>query len=423
LNVTISPTQTISGEVTAPPSKAQTHRALFAGLLSTGETVIQNPLSCDDTHATSHSITSLGATLETRKDRWVVRGTGRPHVPTRAIECGESGVTLRFTIPIASLTGSEVQLNCEETLTRRPLEPLITSMRELGVEVTSNRNGVSIRGQAPKGGSVHIRGDMSSQFISGLLLAAPLMQNGLELNLTSQLESRGYVSLTIEAMNRHGIHVESNNQMTLLKIQSGQAYHTATHLIPGDHSSAAFPMAAAAITGSKLLIRGLSKDNNEPDSVFTQLLSRMGTEIHYSTDGLLVEGGRLKASRVDISDCPDLGPAIAVLGCYAEGETEITGAGRLRYKESDRLGAMTTELATMGAQVTSTGDRLILRGSSSLKGGSVDSHGDHRVAMALSVAALRAKEDVTILDAECVSKSYPGFFNDLRTLGVRVVER
>jgi 3-phosphoshikimate 1-carboxyvinyltransferase len=296
-------------------------------------------------------------------------------------------------------------------------------MRELGVEVTPKRNGVSTRGQAPKGGSVHIRGDMSSQFISGLLLAAPLMQNGLLLNLTSQLESRGYVSLTIDAMKRHGIHVESNNQMTLLKIQSGQAYHTATHLIPGDHSSAAFPMAAAAITGSKLLIRGLSKTNNEPDSVFTQILSRMGTETHYSTDGLLVEGGRLKASRVNISDCPDLGPATAVLGCYAEGETEITGAGRLRYKESDRLGAMATELATMGAQVTSTDDRLIIRGSFSLKGGSVDSHGDHRVAMALSVAALHAKEDVTILNAECVSKSYPGFFNDLRTLGVRVVER
>jgi 3-phosphoshikimate 1-carboxyvinyltransferase len=149
----------------------------------------------------------------------------------------------------------------------------------------------------------------------------------------------------------------------------------------------------------------------------------MGTETHYSTGGLLVEGGRLKATRVDISDCPDLGPVIAVLGCYAEGESEITGAGRLRYKESDRLGAIAEELRTLGGQVALTEGRLVLRGPSSLKGGTVDSHGDHRIAMALSVAAVHASNDVTVRNVECVSKSYPNFFDDLRSLGVKVVER
>ena len=161
----------------------------------------------------------------------------------------------------------------------------------------------------------------------------------------------------------------------------------------------------------------------EPDSVITRILLQMGTETHYSNDGLLVEGGRLKATRVDISDCPDLGPAIAVLGCYAEGETEIMGAGRLRYKESDRLSAIATELKTLGGQITSTENRLVIRGPSSLTGGTVDSHGDHRIAMALSVAAIHARNDVTVTNAECVSKSYPNFFNDLRSLGVKIVER
>jgi 3-phosphoshikimate 1-carboxyvinyltransferase len=161
----------------------------------------------------------------------------------------------------------------------------------------------------------------------------------------------------------------------------------------------------------------------EPDSVFRKLLSDMGAGTGYSAEGVLVEGRRLKATRVDVSDCPDLSPVIAVLGCYAEGETEIIGAGRLRYKESNRLEAMRSELKTLGARIASSEDRLIVHGPSSLGGGMVDSHGDHRIAMALSVAAIHASGPVTIRNAECVSKSYPSFFEDLRSLGVKVVER
>jgi len=280
-----------------------------------------------------------------------------------------------------------------------------------------------VHGQAPKGGSVHIRGDVSSQFISGLLLAGPLMRNGLELNLTSKLESRGYVSITIDAMKHHGIRIESNKELTLLRIPGGQVYNPATHTVPGDYSSAAFLIVAAAITNSKLLIRNLTKDSNEPDSIITQIVSRMDTETHYGKEGLFVNGEGLRAARIDITDCPDLGPAVAVLGCYADGVTEVVGAGRLRYKESDRLSAMATELKALGAQLAATQDQLTIKGPTSLKGGTVDSHGDHRVAMALSIAALHAETPVIIRNAECVSKSYPDFFNDLRSLGVKAIER
>ena len=192
-----------------------------------------------------------------RKGKMGCKGQRPPRSPPHTIECGESGVTLRFTIPIATLTGSEIQFSCEESLARRPLQPLVESMRELGVEVRQNGKAINLRGGPPKGGRVHIRGDMSSQFISGLLFAGPLMRDGLELNLTSQLESRGYVSLTIQAMKRHGILVEYDDQLSLLKVRQAQTYKPATHLIPGDYSSAAFPIAAAAITSSKLLLRGL----------------------------------------------------------------------------------------------------------------------------------------------------------------------
>jgi 3-phosphoshikimate 1-carboxyvinyltransferase len=248
-----------------------------------------------------------------------------------------------------------------------------------------------------------------------------MMEEGLRLELISPLESRSYVSLTIDTMKRHGIEVKSNYEMSLFDVSSGQRYRPATHRIPGDYSSAAFAMSAAAITDSKLLVRDLQKADSEPDSVVVEILSQMGVQASFLREGVLVEGGRPKAIKVDLRDCPDLGPVMAVLGCYAEGETRITGAGRLRYKESDRLAAVTSELRALGAEIVVTDDGLIASGPCSLRAGVVHSHGDHRIAMALSVAAIGAKDQVVIKDAECVSKSYPNFFNDLRSLGVEVV--
>jgi len=385
--------------------------------------MIQNPLSCDDTKATANAVASLGGKVESGREGWRVESSGRPSPPRDSVECGESGVTLRFTIPIASLTGADVRLKGTETLMQRPIQALVQTMKQLGCEIATGRNEVHVKAGFPKGGTAQLRGDISSQFISGLLLAAPLMKDGLNLRLISPLESHGYVSLTIETMKRHGIGVESDDEMSLFKVEPGQVYKPATHRISGDYSSAAFLMSAAAVTGCKLLIHGLSQEGSDPDSAFLGVLSEMGVTTSFSSESLLVEGGPLKAVSVNISDCPDLGPAIAVLGCYANGETRITGAGRLRYKESDRLAAMTSELKALGAEIESTEDGLHLIGPSQLHGGIVDSHGDHRIAMALSIAAMDADEQVVIRNAQCVSKSYPAFFDDIRSLGVEVIER
>jgi len=423
LNVTITPKSVLIGEISAPPSKAHTHRALFAGLLSRGVTTVMNPLSCDDTEATAGAISSLGAKLERGPNAWAIQSSGRPNALRREIQCGESGVTLRFTIPVASLTGEKIRLAGHEGLMGRPIKPLAEAMKQLGVSVKASRNGVVVEGGPPKGGRVIIPGDVSSQFVSGLLLAAPLMETELKLELTSALQSNIYVSLTIDVMKKHGVEVNSNGKMSTFTVPPMQSYKPASHRVPGDFSSAAFAMSAAAITDSKLMIRGLSMDSLEPDSVMVEILSKMGVDARSLPEGVMVEGARLKGINVDLRDCPDLGPIVAVLGCYAKGKTQITGAGRLRYKESNRLETIASELRTLGADIEETEDGLIMCGPCSLEAGIVDSHGDHRIAMALSIAAIRARDEVVIKHAECVSKSYPTFFNDLRSLGVEVVDR
>jgi 3-phosphoshikimate 1-carboxyvinyltransferase len=296
-------------------------------------------------------------------------------------------------------------------------------MKQLGVDVDAKGFEVRVKAARAKGGRIQIPGNVSSQFISGLLFAGPLMQEGLDIHLTSPLESRGYVILTVETLKRHRINVQENGEMSSFHVAPQQTYLPADHSIPGDYSSAAFLMSAAAVTGSSITVTGLTQDTLDPDSAILNILTQMGVRSSFSSVGLQVEGRTLKGSRANISNCPDLGPVIAVLGACSEGKTEITGAGRLRYKESDRLGAIASELMRLGAEVSLKQDGLVVSGPCTFRGGTVESHGDHRIAMALTVAALNAAGAVTIRNSESVNKSYPAFFNDIRSLGVEVTER
>ena len=356
-------------------------------------------------------------------ESWDVANDGTLHSPLGNMDCGESGVTLRFAIPIVSLTGASVNFSGSARLMERPLQPLIDAMKQLGASIKVEGPSITVNSTGVKGGKVQIPGNVSSQFISGLFFAGPLMEEGLDLTVTSGLESRGYVSLTIRTMNRHGVAVQANSEMSLFRILPGQKYSAASHIIPGDYSSAAFLMSVAAITGSRITITGLSRDESEPDSAFLKILGQMGARSTFSSDGLRIEGGAaLRASTVDISDCPDLGPVTAALATAADGKTKITGAERLRYKESDRLLAVASELGTLGARIEVIEDGWLVSGPRILRGGTVESHGDHRIAMALAVAALNAAQSVTIRNAQSVNKSYPTFFDDIRSLGVEVIE-
>jgi len=341
--------------------------------------------------------------------------------PSGIIDCGESGVTMRFVIPMLSLLGDENVLKVEESLLRRPIKPLADALKQLNVSLNINDHVITVSGGPAEGGTVTVRGDVSSQFISGLLLAGTLMKKGIKLEVNSPLESRNYVLLTIETLRSHGVNINVSRDFSVFEIPSGQEPKPARHEISGDYSSASYHLCAAAITGSSLTVRNLSQ-TLEPDSVIVDLLARMGARTIVNRNSVIMNGRRLRATDVDIRECPDLGPIIAVLACYAEGgTTRITGARRLRYKESDRLASMRSELVSLGGEVVETEDGLVLSGPIALRGGIAQTHNDHRIAMALSIAALGAKDEITIHGAECVNKSYPRFFEDLRSIGVKVV--
>ena len=420
MNITIKPTRAVAGQITAPPSKAQTHRALFTALLTRGSTTIIHPLRCDDTKATERAITALGARIS-GSTILSVSSTGVLRQPREIIDCGESGVTMRFVIPILSLISDETVLKAEESLMRRPIEPLADALKQLNVSLSINDRVVTVSGGPAEGGTVTVRGDVSSQFISGLLLAGSLMKKGIKLEIVSPLESRNYVLLTIDSLRSHGVSVNVSQDFSFLEVPGGQEPKPTTHEISGDYSSASYHLCAAAITRSSLTVSNLSQ-TLEPDSVIVDLLPRMGVRTIVRENSVIVDGGRLMATDVDIRESPDLGPIIAVLACYADGgTTRITGARRLRYKESDRLASMRSELVSLGAEVVETENSLSLNGPIALRGGIAQSHSDHRIAMALSIAALGAKNELTIRGAECVNKSYPSFFEDLRSIGVEVV--
>jgi len=239
-----------------------------------------------------------------------------------------------------------------------------------------------------------------------------------QIHLTTPLESKPYVKLTLSIIEKHGVHVNTSPDFRRFEIPSRQKYRSYDHHVPGDFSSAAFLLAAATVTKSQIRIDGLAL--NQPDSDIIHILRRMGIKVRFDGGSAQVFGGKLKAIHIDAKDVPDLVPICAVLACYAAGTTKIYGVKRLRFKETDRLMTMSSELKKMDANITYNEDTLIIEGSSTLKGALVNSHNDHRIAMACAIAALRAKGKTKIIAAESVEKSYPDFFNDLKKLGVKI---
>jgi len=270
------------------------------------------------------------------------------------------------------------------------------------------------------GGKTSIRGDISSQFISGLLFACPKAKEDTEINVTTKLESKSYVEMTLEVIVKHGLEGAVNPDLSRLWIPSNQNYIPSDHTVPGDFSSAAFLLAAAAVTSSKVTVKNLTYQTSQGDREILGILQEMGASVKVGDDSVKVECDKLVGVDIDAKDIPDLVPVCAVLACYAEGHSEIYNAKRLRYKESDRLDSISTELKKMGANIIVNEDGLTINGGCPLHGATIDPHNDHRIAMACAVAALGAKGETKIQDVECINKSYPQFFSDLRVLGANV---
>jgi len=414
----------LEGSVKAPPSKAYTHRALIASLLSEGESRITRPLICDDTLATLHACRLLGAEIKKLSEGLIVEGSVDIHTPENIINCRESGSTIRFMSPVCALAPGISVLTGRKGLRRRPMAPLLSALRQLGVQCYScrgdDRPPLIIFGGGMEGGSAKVRGDVSSQHISGILFAAPKARKDVELELITPLYSKPYVEMTIETLKKHGVEVSFEGKF--LSVQAGQSYRSHNHIIEGDYSSASFLLAAAALIPSKVEVEGLDPSSLQGDRAIIEILKSMGVPLKTRTDAVIVEssGGRLSSIEYCAENTPDLIPPLMVLASYAEGETVIKGVERLRWKESDRVNVLALELGKMGGRFRLRGDKVIVEGVKELKGAEMSSHNDHRVAMSLTVAALAAKGRSVIHNINCIRKSYPNFINDIIKLGGKI---
>ncbi len=408
------------GTVRAPGSKAYTHRALVASLLSEGETIIQGASECDDAQRTLEAIRSLGARVQIQNGRVVSSGTEKLASCIDPIDCGESGASLRFLTAIAGTSPTRTTLRASESLAKRPLEPLLKAIETLGASTTisENKNGSEVKVQGPlKGGEAWIPGNISSQFISGLLFAAPLATTDVTIHVNGRLESRPYVEMSLDVLKRHGISIDVEDND--FHIPAPQKYTATSHDVPGDFSSAAFLIAGAGIAGEEITISGLNPGSLEPDAVFLKVIDRMGLEVRNVGQTLKVKGSKLEPFVFDAVNNPDLVPPLEVLGCFAKGTSEIRGVERLRYKETNRLQTIPAELGKMGARVSVSDDVVKVSGGG-MVGCALDSKQDHRVAMSCAIASIGASGDSSIRNAEVVSKSYPEFFQDLIRLGVEL---
>ncbi|HII67902.1 MULTISPECIES: 3-phosphoshikimate 1-carboxyvinyltransferase [Thermococcus] len=399
--IEITPIETLNGKIKAPPSKSYTHRALFLGLLSEGKSKIENPLICTDTFATLNAVRAFGA-----KADWNFVESSEEVKPAK-INAFESGTTARLAIGISALANGESMVDGKESLRKRPMEPLLKALNELGVKTQSNGFlPVRIFGGGIKKDHVRIDGSISSQFITALLLLGAKV--GLTVEVLNPI-SKPYIEITLRTLKWANVKFERDENIFHV-YQGMKAGH---FLIPGDYSSASFFLVAGAIFG-KVRVEGLDKNDVQADKAIVELLKEFGAELRAGKDYLEVERDELIGQEVDCRDFPDLFPILAVLGAYSKGRT-VLRARHLHYKESDRIRAMALNLAKMGAKVKEFSDGLIIS-KSKLNGAVLDPQNDHRIAMALAIAALGARGKSLILNERCIEKSYPNFFEDLRRL-------
>ena len=403
----------LQGSVTVPPSKSMAHRALLCAGLAAGETRIQGILPSQDMEATCRALTALGASIARQGSLARVQGVaGRPKAPQGPVDCGESGSTLRFLIPAFALASAPARLTGRGRLPQRPLGPYGAIFHGQGLPFAQDETGVSFQGPlAP--GDYGLPGDVSSQFISGLLFALPLLPGDSHIRIQPPFESRGYVNMTLQVMDAFGVQAAFLDGLTL-HVPGNQRFTApaAPFLVEGDDSQAAFFLTLDAILGG-VTVAGLSLRSIQGDRVMGEILARCGH----------VPGQPprpLAPFVADLGDCPDLGPILMTLGLFCQGESRLLNAGRLRLKESDRGTAMAQELSKLGGQASLAGDEIRIRQSRLRPGPALSSHGDHRIAMALAVAALGARIPADIQGAEAVEKSYPDFWKDLAHLGARV---
>jgi 3-phosphoshikimate 1-carboxyvinyltransferase len=404
----------IEGRVAAPPSKSMMLRAVAAAVLAEDETVIRNPSFCADALAGLRIAGILGR--DVRRDARIVRiGAEGSRRSGRRLPCGESGLCMRMFAPIAALSDRPHRLDGTGSLLRRPMGFMEGPLGELGASCRTADGLPPVRITGPlRGGRVAVDGSLSSQFLTGLLLALPFAAGDSEI-LVANLRSGPYAAMTVAFLRSFGLAIEAGDSLDHIQIAGRQRFRGIDYSVEGDWSGAAFLLVAGALAG-RVEVSGLEPDSLQPDRAILEALSLAGARILQSDRRIVVEQDRLAGFDFDATDCPDLIPPLAALACHCEGRTRIFGADRLAHKESDRAGALVSEFSKAGAKIAVRGNRLEI-GGGPLRAATLDSHGDHRIAMAGAVAALRSERGLGIEGGDCVAKSYPGFFDELNNVG------
>ena len=407
----------------APPSKSCTHRAMVLAALTGNKCVLRNVLLSDDTRATLDALQLMGAAVSGSASSLTIH-CEKLGPAISVIDARNSGTTIRLMTGVASLLRSTTTLTGDESLIRRPMGPLAEALSQLGAKVVfiGKKDMPPLKVTGPITGDIaEIQGDVSSQFISSLLIACTQKESDTRIVIRGRTTSRPYVDITLDILREFGGEIEESEEGFL--VHGPQELALDEYVVPGDYSSAAFVLAAGAITDGDVTVKNLDADSPQGDLKIIQHLRGFGANVSVQGDSVRVSGNRLSGIEIDVSDTPDLFPVLAVVGAVAEGRTVITGGRNLRQKESDRIATTTGFLRAMGARVKPTEDGCEIMGGEKLHGADISTEGDHRILMAAALAALVSTSGTRIQDDSSYRVSYPGFLRDMHQLGCRLEVR
>ena len=415
MSISITPKK-ISGEVLVPPSKSMAHRAIICASLARGRSVITNIEYSKDIQATISAMKAMGTMIFEHDDYLEIDGTTTFIRHQYDIDCCESGSTLRFMVPISIVCEANVHFTGEGRLGKRPLDVYYNIFEKQKIPYLYKENVLDlyIRGQL-HGGEFEIPGDVSSQFISGLMFALPLMDEDSVITITSPLQSLGYIDLTLQMLKQYGIEIENRNYEKFI-IRGGQQYHPCDYQVEADFSQAAFYLVAGALNND-VVLKGLNLNSAQGDKAAIDILENMGCVLEERENGYCMTSTHLKAVDIDGSQCPDIIPVIALACALSEGTSTIHHIERLRIKECDRLSATVEVINQFGGKAIEKEDSMIIEGVTQLNGGQVSSYNDHRMAMMEAIASTVSQNNVIIDNKDCVKKSYPSFWEHFAQLG------
>lgn len=409
----------LQGEVIIPPSKSLSHRALICAALADGESEISNLIYSEDIIATMDALTQLGAKFTQNGNKVTVKGAKKLRFKGKEVNCNESGSTIRFMIPIFSLTNKEIHFIGKESLIQRPQNIYQEIFDFDGNTFIQEDNKIVVKGSV-KAREYKIKGNISSQFFTGLMFSLPLLKEDSTIIIEGTLESKSYIDLTIDILEQFGIEiVEIENGYF---IEGNQSYKPFDYRVEGDYSQAAFYLVGGIINGA-IRVDDLRHDSYQGDKQIIDIIKDMKGRLIFTENGFVANKSKTSSTTIDLKNCPDLGPIISLLATFSRGTTKIINAGRLRIKESDRIESTVNTLKQLGANINATIDEITIIGRNSLEGGvTLDSYNDHRIAMMIAIAASRCEKPVILKRANAVNKSYPHFFDDYQKVGGRIEE-